>query len=256
MAGGAKYFLLLSLLVPSEAHAYRCSPGGQTPICSWTDICVPEERAALEPPWDPKKPPPLPGYRASCHHEFMNENDWSTSCTGGIDIEVRDCNLYLAGDGEPAANRIEFTIFNHSRVLTHSSKSARWGHVGQNPVAAPPEPDLSPDHPDKDDLATFEADYPQYKPDNAMTESLPNPIVIPPLGKVKFQHTHIHDYPPIGACGDLVYIYVTQEGTTEPPYFWNRNWSCDIEPCQQRNFKICKVHRSGKNAKPGQKANP
>lgn len=249
--GGVKYILFVLALAPQDTHAYRCSPGGSTPICSWTSICVPEERPAQEPPWDPKLPPPLPGYRVSCNHEYMNENDWTTSCVGGIDIEVRDCNIYLGGDGDVSANRIEFSIFNHSRVIAHSSKSARWGHIGQNPVAAPPEPDRSPAHPDKDDIATFEADYPQYKPDYSMSESYPNPIHIAPGSLAKFQHSYTHDYPPIKACNDLVYIYVTQEGTTEPPHLWNRNWGCQIEPCQSRNFKICKVHRSGKNAQPG-----
>lgn len=255
MAGGTKYILLplLALMLPVEAHGYRCSPAGQTPICSWTDICVPEEKPGKEPPWDPKLPPPLPGYRVSCEHERMNENDWNTSCKGGIDIEVRDCTLYLGGTDDASGNRIEFTIFNHSRVLTHSSKSARWGHIGQNPVAEIPPPDLSPPNPEKDDLATFQEDYPQYKPDYSMSESFPNPIVIPPLGKVTFQHAYIHDHPPISACGDLVYIYVTQEGTTEPPHLWNRNWGCGIEPCQERNFKICKVQRSRKSASPGEK---
>lgn len=248
-----KYLLLLTLapalaLAP-RAHAYRCSPAGQTPVCSWTETCVPEERPGIEPPWDPLKPPPLPGTRVSCTHEFMNENDWTTSCVGGIDIEVRDCDVYFGGDDEPAANRIEFSVFNHSSVVAHSSKSARWGHIGQNPVAAPPaQVDNFPSNPDRDDLATFEADYPQYSPDNAMSESYPNPISFAPGTLSKFQHSFIHNYPPIKACGDLVYIYVTQEGTVEPPHLWNRNWGCQISPCQSRNFKICKVHRAGKNA--------
>jgi|GEM_PF-5198957 len=236
---------LLSTFFVEQVSAQHCTPAGSTPVCSWTTICVPEHKPGIPPPRDPKDPPPLPGYEVSCNNDVTPENDWNHNCIGGIDIEIKKCELFLGGDGE--GNRIVFTMKNHSRILTHTSKSARWGHLGINPTVPTQtanDPDL-PANPDRDDQADFEKYYTRYTPDNAMSESLPNPIVMPPLSIKEFEHSFISDFPPIKGCGDVVYLYVTQEGIVEPPHLWNRNYACGIEPCFQRNFRRCKVNRGG-----------
>lgn len=249
MGWGFPFLVSLSIIFVDSAHAYQCSPAGSSLICSWTSICVPEHKPGIPPPHDPKDPPPLPGYEVSCQNDEKNENEWNWNCPGSIDIEIRKCDLYLGGEGE--GNRIEFTMLNHSRDKTHTSKSARWGHLGINPTApvqSVNDADL-PANPDRDDQADFEKYYSRYKPDNAMSESLPSPIVMPPLTEKVFEHSFISDFPPIKACKDIVYLYVTQDGMLEPPHLWNRNYSCEIEPCYQRNFRKCKVHRGGGGGK-------
>ena len=246
MGWGLRLGFALSIIIIEPAHALVCSPAGKNEVCSWTDICVPVHKPGIPPPIDPKALPPLPGERVSCANEEANENDWNWNCNAGIEIELKSCELWLSDEGE--GNRIEFTVKNHSRVTTHTSNSARWGHLGINPKAAvgpANDPDL-PANPDRDDQSTFEKDYPQYKPDNAMSESMPNTIVFPPLSEKNFQHTFVTDFPPIAACHDIVYMYVTQDGTKEPPHLWNRNHACDVEVCYQRNFRKCKVHRGSK----------
>jgi hypothetical protein len=211
-------------------------------------------------------PLPPPGQPESCK-EFRPVPDFVSDCENCPDLELVKCDIFLGSDS--MENKMVFTVKNHNSKYVRSSESARFGHVGRNPVgqgasgAAPAAPSSTTTAvtvvravhagvPERVGAAAAAAPsatdadvdvYPNYVPDNAMSESMPNSFSVQPGETDTYEVAGITDFPPIAACNDVVYMAVDQKGVQEPLYLWNRNYPCTVLPCWQLGFRQCTMHR-------------
>jgi hypothetical protein len=143
-----------------------------------------------------------------------------------------------APPAEPTANRID----TNSRP-----DSAATPQPASAPVTTPAAGNVSLDVP-KADTPHFQGPLPEYEkgaPDEVYAEAMPDGFVLGPQESHLYEIDGITDFPIIKACGDIVYMAVSQSGILDAPYLWNRNYSCTVLPCYQLNFRRCEVHRGG-----------